>query len=61
MAYFTEPSEVPALVESYLSDPERLSRAQAAGKARARLINVTNFWGGIDAGLAARGLPQIRD
>jgi len=61
MAYFTEPSEVPALVESYLSDPERLSRAQAAGKARARSINVTNFWGGIDAGLARRGLPQIRD
>jgi spore maturation protein CgeB len=59
--YFTDPSEVPALVESYLADPERLARAQAAGKARARSINVTSFWGGIDAGLAARGLQQIRD
>jgi hypothetical protein len=61
MAYFTEPSEVPALVESYLSNPERLIRAQASGKARARSINVTNFWGGIDAGLTRRGLPPIRD
>ncbi len=60
VGYFTDPSEVPALVESYLADPERLARAQAAGKARARSINVTSFWGGIDAGLAARGLPQLR-
>ncbi len=61
VGYFTDPSEVPALVESYLADPERLARAQAAGKARARSINVLSFWGGIDAGLAARGLPQIHD
>jgi hypothetical protein len=61
VGYFTDPSDVPTLVESYLADPERLARAQAAGKARARSINVTSFWGGIDAGLAARGLPQIRD
>jgi hypothetical protein len=61
VGYFTDPSDVPALVESYLADPERLARVQAAGKARARSINVTSFWGGIDAGLAARGLPQIRD
>ena len=60
VGYFTEPSEVPALVESYLADPERLASAQAAGKARARSINVTSFWGGIDAGLARRGLPQVR-
>ena len=61
VGYFTDPSDVPALVESYLADPERLARVQAAGKARARSINVTSFWGGIDAGLAVRGLPQIRD
>ena len=61
VGYFTDPSEVPALVESYLADPDRLARAQAAGKARARSINVLSFWGGIDAGLAARGLPQIHD
>jgi hypothetical protein len=61
VGYFTDPSEVPALVESYLADPERLARAQAAGKVRARSINVTSFWGGIDAGLAARGLPQIHN
>lgn len=59
MAYFSEPSEVPALVASYLADPDRLARVQAAGKARARAINVTNFWGGIDAGLARRSLPRL--
>jgi hypothetical protein len=59
VGYFRDPSEVPALVESYLADPDRLARVQAAGKARARAINVTSFWGGIDAGLAARGLPRI--
>ena len=59
MAYFTEPSEVPALVEAYLSDPERLARAQAAGKARARAINVSNFWGGVDEGLRKRRLPVL--
>lgn len=61
VGFFTEPSEVPAIVESYLADPERLARVQAAGKARARSINVTSFWGGIDAGLARRGLRQLHE
>ena len=60
-AYFTEPSEVPELVDSFLNDPHRLARVQAAGKARARSINVSSFWGGIDAGLRARGLPGLLD
>lgn len=59
VGYFTEPSEVPDLVDSYLAKPEWLARAQAAGKARARSINVTNFWGGIDEGLRVRGLPAL--
>lgn len=57
--YFATPKDVPALVESFLSDPERLSRAQAAGRVKARGLNVTSFWGGIEDGLRRRRLPAI--
>ena len=59
--YFARLKDVPALVESYLNDPERLARAQQAGRERARAINVTSFWGGIEDGLRLRGLRAIRD
>jgi len=57
--YFANTDELPALVASWLADPERLARGQEAAKARARAINSSSFWGGIDAGLARRGLPVI--
>jgi spore maturation protein CgeB len=57
--YFAQPSDVPALVESFLADPDRLRRAQEAGRARARSINVSSFWGGVEAGLRRRSLPLI--
>ena len=59
--YFATPADVPALVERFLSDPAKLAAAQAAAKTRARSINVTSFWGGIEDGLRARGLPAFRD
>jgi hypothetical protein len=59
--YFATLKDVPALVESYLNDPEQLARAQGAGRERARAINVTSFWGGIEDGLRRRGLPGILD
>lgn len=59
--YFATPADVPALAASFLSDPERLRHAQDAGKARARSINISSFWGGIDEGLGRRGLRPIAD
>jgi len=57
--HFATPEELPALVEAWLGDPERLAAGQAAAKARARTMNASSFWGGIDDGLARRGLPTI--
>jgi hypothetical protein len=57
--YFADPADVLPLVQGLLSDPERLRRMQEAGRARARAINVSSFWGGVEEGLARRGLPAI--
>lgn len=57
--YFATTAELPAVARSWLADPDRLARAQAAARARARAINVSSFWGGIEEGLARRGLPGI--
>ena len=57
--FFREPSDVPELVRSFLDDPIRMQRVQDAGRARARAINVSSFWGGVDEGLVRRGLPGI--
>lgn len=57
--YFATPEDVPNLVSSILSDPTRLARMQDAGRKRARDINVSSFWGGVESGLVARRLPTI--
>ncbi len=57
--YFTDPADVPALVERFLGHTAQLKAAQAAARRRAREINVTSFWGGIDVGLYRRGLPRV--
>ena len=57
--YFETPRDVPALVESWLGDPARLARAQNAARERAREINVSSFWGGIEEGLRLRRLKGI--
>jgi hypothetical protein len=59
--YFSEPSEVPSIVARYLADESLLERMQIKGKARARAINVSSFWGGVEAGLIRRGLPRLRE
>ena len=59
--YFKNPDEIPALVTHYLADPDLLTRVQQAGRDRARSINVSSFWGGVEAGLARRSLPSISD
>ena len=59
-AYFATPEDVPDLVTSLLADPDRLARMQEAGRTRARAINVSSFWGGVEEGLCRRGLPALR-
>ena len=57
--YFATPDDVPAVVDRFLADPDKLAAAQEAAKRRARSINVTSFWGGIEEGLHQRGLPAL--
>ena len=57
--HFASTEDLPDLVAQWLGDPQGLAEAQAAAKERARRINVTSFWGGIDGGLARRGLRGI--
>lgn len=59
IAYFRSVADLPRLVTGYLEDPARLAAEQAAGRLRARSINVSSFWGGIDDGLARRGLLRL--
>jgi hypothetical protein len=58
-SYFATPADVPDLVSELLAEPERLARMQEAGRARARAINVSSFWGGVEEGLARRKLPGL--
>ena len=57
--YFATPADVRAVVDRFLADPDKLVAAQEAAKQRARSINVTSFWGGIETGLRQRGLPAL--
>jgi len=57
--HFEDPQELPALIASQLQDLESLEAAALRSRVRARQINVSSFWGGIQAGLAARGLPLL--
>lgn len=57
--YFATPAEVPDLVTRLIENPERLAAMQQAGRARARAINISSFWGGVDEGLRRRGLPPL--
>ena len=58
--YFATPADIPALANGFLSNPESLKAAQQAAKLRARAINVTSFWGGIDEVLGVRGLSTFK-
>ena len=57
--YFDNPSEVPSIVARCLADADLLERMQEMGKSRARAINVSSFWGGVEAGLIRRCLPNL--
>lgn len=57
--HFTDPEELPDLVAQLLDDPVSLEAATRRARDRARAINVSSFWGGIDEGLRRRGLPPV--
>lgn len=57
--YFQTPEDLPGLVDTLLADSDALDAAALRGKKRAREINVSSFWGGIDEGLQKRGLRLI--
>lgn len=57
--YFRNVESAPEVISGYLADPDRLAAVAAAGERRARSLAHTNFWGGIEQGLARRGLPSI--
>lgn len=57
--FFSEASELPAAVESWLQDPARLDQVRLAGERKARRINSSSFWNGVDDVLRRRGLPAL--
>lgn len=59
--YFTSVDDLPAVAEAYLADPDRLDAGRMSFATKARSLARNGFWGGIDAGLARRGLPRIID
>ena len=54
---FRTVDDVPGVASTLLCEPLRLAGMAEAGQARARSLAHTDFWGGIEAGLARRGLP----
>lgn len=57
--YFATPAEIPVVVDRFLSEPPKLRAAQERARRRAREINVTSFWSGIEDVLHTRGLPSF--
>lgn len=57
--YFKDPDELPDLITSLLQDEPGLAAAAVRSKERARSINDSSFWGGIQSGLRERGLPLL--
>ena len=56
---FADPRELPEITSALLADPQRLAEISTRARARARTINVTSFWCGIDQGLAVRRLRPL--
>ena len=56
---FTSLDDLPEAVTLMLQDKTRLTAGQESARARARHLARTNFWSGIDDGLARRGLRPL--
>lgn len=57
--YFSDPQELPALIASWLTTSDALDEAAARSRLRAREINVSSFWGGVDEVLRERRLQRL--
>ena len=58
-SYFAGVDELPAVIESWKSDPERLDGARQAAQVKAVEIGALDFWTRIDRGLGHRALPVL--
>jgi len=56
---FKDGAELPALLAGLLADPARIERMSLSARRKARKLNKSGFWGGIDLALANRGLPGL--
>ena len=57
--YFAGVDELPAVIESWKSNPGRLDRARQAAQVKAVEIGALDFWTRIGSGLESRGLPLL--
>ena len=57
--YFRTVDELPYVITALMNDPLRIAEVAQAGQLRARSIVHDGFWGGIESGLARRGLPSV--
>lgn len=58
-AYFSSLDAIPEVVSARLSDIPQLRADQQAARVRAHELARTDFWGRIEDGLGARGLPGL--
>lgn len=58
-AAFSDVADLPHVVATCLDDRDRLRERQEAARARAHVLSRSDFWGRIERGLAARGLPPL--
>lgn len=57
--HFTDVTNLPSVIETWLGDPEALDLARLTARKRAQGIAMYDFWHGINRGLQVRGLPEL--
>lgn len=57
--HFTDVTNLPSVIETWLGDPEALDLARSTARKRAQGIALYDFWHGINRGLRARDLPEL--
>ena len=57
--HFTDVTDLPSVIETWLGDPEALDLARSTARTRAQRIALYDFWHGINRGLQVRGLPEL--
>ena len=60
-AYFPDVQSLPDVIEAWLADPERLAAGRLSAQRKARELARNDLWNRIEAGLARRSLPSLRN